>query len=38
VAEPYTPQLSGPVVNKEGSAEVVSSQLEVDDLLASMGF
>ncbi len=30
--------LSGPVVNAEGRTDVVSSQGEVDDLLASLGF
>ena len=30
--------LQGPVVNAEGRADVVSSQGEVDDLLASLGF
>jgi chemotaxis protein CheZ len=30
--------LNGPVVNPEGRADVVSSQGEVDDLLASLGF
>lgn len=34
----YTPALSGPVVNPEGNADVVSAQSEVDDLLASLGF
>jgi len=37
-AAPYQPQLAGPVIHSEGNAEVVSSQTEVDDLLASMGF
>lgn len=37
-SEPYKPQLAGPVIQSEGNAEVVSSQTEVDDLLASMGF
>ena len=32
------PILQGPVVNAEGNAEVVTSQSEVDDLLASLGF
>jgi len=31
-------ELSGPVVNPEGRTDVVSSQGEVDDLLASLGF
>jgi chemotaxis protein CheZ len=30
--------LNGPVVNPEGRTDVVSSQGEVDDLLASLGF
>lgn len=32
------PVLQGPVVNAEGNADVVTSQSEVDDLLASLGF
>lgn len=32
------PVLQGPVVNPEGNTEVVKSQSEVDDLLASLGF
>ena len=32
------PVLQGPVINPEGNTEVVSSQSEVDDLLASLGF
>lgn len=32
------PALQGPVVNPEGNTEVVTSQSEVDDLLASLGF
>lgn len=32
------PLLSGPVVNKEGRKDVVSSQAEVDDLLNDLGF
>jgi len=32
------PVLQGPVVNPEGNPEVVTSQSEVDDLLASLGF
>lgn len=32
------PTLQGPVVNPEGNTEVVTSQSEVDDLLASLGF
>lgn len=35
---PYQPALSGPAVNPVGNPEVVSSQSEVDDLLASLGF
>jgi chemotaxis protein CheZ len=31
-------ELSGPVVNPDGRTDVVSSQGEVDDLLASLGF
>ena len=31
-------KLSGPVVNPDGRTDVVSSQGEVDDLLASLGF
>ena len=34
----YKPALSGPVVNPEGNAEVVTDQSQVDDLLASLGF
>jgi chemotaxis protein CheZ len=37
VAE-YKPALSGPVVNPEGNADVVTDQSQVDDLLASLGF
>ena len=37
-AADYTPALSGPVVNPEGNADVVTAQSEVDDLLASLGF
>ena len=32
------PVLQGPVINPEGNTDVVSSQSEVDDLLASLGF
>ena len=32
------PVLEGPVVNPEGNPDVVKSQSEVDDLLASLGF
>ena len=35
---PYQPALAGPAVNPAGNAEVVTSQSEVDDLLASLGF
>lgn len=35
---PTEPVLQGPVVNPEGNTEVVKSQSEVDDLLASLGF
>ncbi len=38
VASPAHPELSGPVVDPQGSPNVVSSQSEVDDLLASLGF
>jgi chemotaxis protein CheZ len=34
----YTPALAGPVIDASQSTEVVSSQSEVDDLLASLGF
>ena len=37
VAAP-TPALSGPVVDPEGRTDVVTSQAQVDDLLASLGF
>ena len=33
-----TPALSGPVVDPEGRADVVTDQSQVDDLLASLGF
>lgn len=36
--EPRREQLQGPVVNPESTPNVVSSQSEVDDLLASLGF
>lgn len=36
--EPRRPELSGPVVNPEGRTDVVTSQAQVDDLLASLGF
>jgi len=32
------PVLQGPVVSPEGNPDVVKSQSEVDDLLASLGF
>lgn len=40
MASPVTPRLQGPVVDPQGSAssDVVTSQSEVDDLLASLGF
>jgi chemotaxis protein CheZ len=34
----YTPALAGPVTDTAPSAEVVTNQSEVDDLLASLGF
>ena len=37
-ATDYIPALSGPIVNPEGNADVVTAQSEVDDLLASLGF
>ena len=33
-----TKDLTGPVVNPEGNADVVTDQSQVDDLLASLGF
>jgi chemotaxis protein CheZ len=30
--------MNGPVVNKEGRSDIVSNQVEVDDLLSSLGF
>ena len=36
--EPQRLELSGPVVNPEGRTDVVTSQAQVDDLLASLGF
>ena len=36
--EPSRAQLSGPVVDPEKSADVVTDQSQVDDLLASLGF
>ncbi len=38
VKAPAEPILQGPVVNPEGNPDVVKSQSEVDDLLASLGF
>ena len=39
MASPATPRLQGPVVDAQAaSSEVVTSQSEVDDLLASLGF
>ena len=35
---PERKQLSGPVVDPEGTPDVVTNQSEVDDLLASLGF
>lgn len=37
-ASEYTPALEGPVVNADGNPDVVTSQSQVDDLLASLGF
>jgi chemotaxis protein CheZ len=37
-AMPKQADLSGPAINPEGNPAVVSSQTEVDDLLASLGF
>ena len=36
--EPRRDQLQGPVVNPESAPDVVTSQSQVDDLLASLGF
>ena len=36
--EAVSAELNGPVVDPEGRTDVVSSQGEVDDLLASLGF
>ena len=33
-----SPPLAGPVINGEGRTDVVGNQVEVDDLLASLGF
>lgn len=38
VAEAVQPKLAGPVVDPENTADVVTSQSQVDDLLASLGF
>lgn len=38
VQEAYTPALDGPVVNPQGNTDVVTSQSQVDELLASLGF
>lgn len=38
LAQGKTPALSGPVVNLEATADVVTDQSQVDDLLASLGF
>jgi chemotaxis protein CheZ len=37
-AQKVEASLSGPAINPEGRADVVSNQSEVDDLLASLGF
>ena len=37
-AETAQPKLAGPVVDPENTADVVTSQSQVDDLLASLGF
>jgi chemotaxis protein CheZ len=37
-SKPYQPRLEGPVIHIDGNTDVVTSQSEVDDLLASMGF
>lgn len=36
--EAAQPKLAGPVVDPENTADVVTSQSQVDDLLASLGF
>jgi chemotaxis protein CheZ len=36
--KPYQPLLEGPFIQSDVNADVVTSQTEVDDLLASMGF
>lgn len=38
VSEAVQPKLAGPVVDPENTADVVTSQSQVDDLLASLGF
>ncbi len=38
IPEPRREHLQGPVVDPENTPNVVSSQSEVDDLLASLGF
>jgi len=38
LASTPTPRLQGPVVDPENAVDVVTSQSEVDDLLASLGF
>ncbi len=38
LAQAKAPALSGPVVNLETTADVVTDQSQVDDLLASLGF
>lgn len=38
VTEAVQPKLAGPVVDPENTADVVTSQSQVDDLLASLGF
>lgn len=38
VAEAVQPKLAGPVVDPENTVDVVTSQSQVDDLLASLGF
>lgn len=38
VSEAVQPKLAGPVVDPENTVDVVTSQSQVDDLLASLGF
>ncbi len=38
IGEDHAIELNGPVVNPEGRTDVVTSQGQVDDLLASLGF